>query len=50
MGYVVTVASGYMSRLPALPAWVSNVTFACFTRWGFQGLVINQFPNDQVTR
>ena len=35
--------AGYMSRLPALPSYISGASFVSFTRWGLQGLVLNQF-------
>lgn len=35
-GYVITVTTGFMSRVPTLPKWADYATLASFTRWGFQ--------------
>lgn len=45
--FLIVAFAGFVVRLPSLPSWLGSwVPFISFARWGFQGLVINEFENN----
>lgn len=42
--FLVVAFAGFVVRLPSLPGWLGSwAPIISFARWGFQGLVINEF-------
>lgn len=46
--FLVVAFAGFVVRLPSLPDWLGSwAPIISFARWGFQGLVINEFKGNE---
>ena len=46
--FLVVAFAGFVVRLPSLPGWLGSwAPIISFARWGFQGLVINEFKDNE---